>query len=152
MGRWAGQGGPSSPTFQRGTADRTLARAVFPASDVMPLGVVTGGEAEFRPPGATIIMRLPWRGLLPPPRPSVPRSTLCQVMDREGVPEAAPGRGTTSPSEGDRGEDVIYPRAARTRVIRRLLLVVLGLHLLVASLKIGSGLRTGSVALSADGV
>ena len=43
-------------------------------------------------------------------------------------------------------------RAIRTRAIRRVLLVVLGLNLLVAALKVGYGLASGSVAMSADGV
>ncbi len=43
-------------------------------------------------------------------------------------------------------------RANRTRAIRRVLLVVLGLNLLVAALKLGYGLASGSVAMSADGV
>lgn len=42
-------------------------------------------------------------------------------------------------------------RTQRTNSIRRVLLAVLALNLLVASAKIGYGLRSGSVAMSADG-
>lgn len=42
-------------------------------------------------------------------------------------------------------------RVERTRAIRRVLLIVLGLNLVVASVKLGYGLSTGSVAMSADG-
>jgi cation diffusion facilitator family transporter len=42
-------------------------------------------------------------------------------------------------------------RVERTRGIRRVLLIVLGLNLAVACAKLGYGLRTGSVAMSADG-
>jgi cation diffusion facilitator family transporter len=43
-------------------------------------------------------------------------------------------------------------RAVRARAIRRVLLVVLGLNLAVAAAKLGYGLASGSVAMSADGV
>jgi cation diffusion facilitator family transporter len=43
-------------------------------------------------------------------------------------------------------------RRERTRAIRRVLIVVLVLNVLVAVAKLAYGLRTGSVALSADGV
>lgn len=42
--------------------------------------------------------------------------------------------------------------ATRTRSVRRILIVVLGLNLAVAAVKLGYGLRIGSVAMSADGV
>jgi cation diffusion facilitator family transporter len=43
-------------------------------------------------------------------------------------------------------------RRDRTKAIRRVLIVVLVLNVAVAVAKLGYGLRTGSVALSADGV
>lgn len=43
-------------------------------------------------------------------------------------------------------------RQARTRAIRRVLVVVLGLNLAVAAAKLGYGRLSGSVAMSADGV
>jgi cation diffusion facilitator family transporter len=48
----------------------------------------------------------------------------------------------------DAGPEV---RTERTRRIRRVLLTVLALNLLVAFAKLGFGLKTGSVAMSADG-
>lgn len=43
-------------------------------------------------------------------------------------------------------------RVERTKGVRRVLLIVLGLNLVVAVAKLGYGLWTGSVAMSADGV
>ena len=53
------------------------------------------------------------------------------------------------PAAGDGAEE---SRAARARAIGRVLLVVLGLNLLVAAAKLGYGLVSGSVGMSADGV
>lgn len=44
------------------------------------------------------------------------------------------------------------PRSRRTRAIRRTLVVVLGLNLVVAGAKLGYGVISGSVAMTADGV
>jgi len=48
--------------------------------------------------------------------------------------------------------DVSAQRAERTRGIRRILFLVLGLNLGVAALKLGFGVWSGSVAMNADGV
>jgi len=54
--------------------------------------------------------------------------------------------------EFDEGDRLDETRVARTRAIRRVLWVVLGLNLAVAGIKLGYGLATGSVAMSGDGV
>jgi cation diffusion facilitator family transporter len=56
------------------------------------------------------------------------------------------GNGPLGPRQADE------QRAERARAIRRVLVAVLGLNLLVAALKLGYGLISGSVAMAADGV
>ncbi len=70
------------------------------------------------------------------------------LLDRAtGGPSSAPA------GEGqDRGAAIDAAREHRTRSIRRVLVVVLGLNVLVAAAKLGYGVFSGSVAMSADGV
>ena len=70
-------------------------------------------------------------------------------------PQAAPPSAPTGPHEERRGtaeSRIDRQRAERTRGIRRVLVVVLVLNLAVAAAKLGYGLVSGSVAMSADGV
>lgn len=69
------------------------------------------------------------------------------LLDRAtGEPSSAPA------GEGQDRGGAADAREHRTRSIRRVLVVVLGLNLLVAAAKLGYGVASGSVAMSADGV
>jgi len=71
------------------------------------------------------------------------------------APEGAtrsPNPSASSDDEGPASGPADRQRARRTRGVRRVLLAVLGLNLAVATAKLGYGLASGSVALSADGV
>ena len=65
---------------------------------------------------------------------------------------ASPAPPAPSKEERERAGRAERQRLERTRGIRRVLVVVLGLNLAVAGAKLGYGLVSGSVALSADGV
>ena len=85
------------------------------------------------------------------PKPSTRYTMRVMELERAATPPtASPGSGTGD--LGDRSVQADAERAERARGIRRVLLVVLGLNLLVAALKLGYGLASGSVAMSADGV
>jgi len=67
------------------------------------------------------------------------------------TPSLAPR--TPNDPERDGGDGPAeWQSATRTRSVRRILIVVLGLNLAVAAVKLGYGLTIGSVAMSADGV
>ena len=72
------------------------------------------------------------------------RATSTSSPPAAAGPQQPNGTGTGTGAEAARAE--------RTRAIRRVLLVVLGLNLLVAGAKLGYGLVSGSVGMSADGV
>ena len=78
-------------------------------------------------------------------------ATLADVMALESAARPA-SPAPPAPSEEEQRAAGPDRRTARARAIRRVLVAVLGLNLAVAAAKLGYGLASGSVAMSADGV
>lgn len=107
-----------------------------------------GGAANDHAPISSSPSELGGEGALGATRPN---GYTTPVMAPEGATRS-PNPSASTDDEGPASGPADRQRARRTRGVRRVLLAVLGLNLAVAAAKLGYGLASGSVALSADGV
>lgn len=107
-----------------------------------------GGAANDHGPTSSSPSEMGGEGALGVTRPN---GYTTAVMAPEGATRS-PNPSASTEDEGPASGPADRQRARRTRGVRRVLLAVLGLNLAVAAAKLGYGLASGSVALSADGV